>query len=90
VNYREWGVGAATRDAFENDPDADAPTHGGKAVCVPGTVAGLLHCLEKYGTMDRRRVLEPEQRRVIALDGRARQRFSELLPSRVEIALSRD
>jgi esterase/lipase superfamily enzyme len=37
----------------------------------------------------RRRVLEPEQRRVIALDGRARQRFSELVPSRVEIALSR-
>lgn len=59
INYREWGIGKTRPDYFENDPDKDAPTHGGKAVCVPGTVAGLLYALNNYGTMDRARVLAP-------------------------------
>ncbi|MEI7657905.1 MAG: gamma-glutamyltransferase, partial [Phycisphaerae bacterium] len=59
INYREWGVAAARPDMFETDPDPDAATHGGKAVCVPGTVAGLLHALEMYGTMTREQVLVP-------------------------------
>jgi len=59
INYREWGIGKTRPDYFENDPDKDAPTHGGKAVCVPGTVAGLLYALENYGTMDRAQVLAP-------------------------------
>ncbi len=59
INYREWGIAAARPDMFENDPDPDAPTHGGKAVCVPGTVAGLLHALENYGTMTREQVMAP-------------------------------
>jgi gamma-glutamyltranspeptidase/glutathione hydrolase len=59
VNYREWGINAQHKDYFENISDPDAPTHGGKAVCVPGTVAGLLYCLEKYGTLSREVVLAP-------------------------------
>jgi gamma-glutamyltranspeptidase/glutathione hydrolase len=59
INYREWGIAAARPDMFEDDPDPDAATHGGKAVCVPGTVAGLLHALETYGTMTRERVMAP-------------------------------
>lgn len=58
INYRETCIGAMTRDYFEGLP-ADAATHGGKAVGIPGSVAGLLYALEKYGTMDRRTVLAP-------------------------------
>jgi gamma-glutamyltranspeptidase / glutathione hydrolase len=59
INYREWGIARTRPDYFENEPDPDAPTHGGKAVCVPGHVAGLLHALDKYGTMTREQVLAP-------------------------------
>lgn len=59
VNYREWGIGKARPDYFEGITDADAATHGGRAVCVPGTVAGLLYVLEKYGTKSREEVLAP-------------------------------
>ncbi len=59
INYREWGIAKARPDYFENVEDPDAATHGGKAVCVPGHVAGLLVALEKYGTMSREQVLAP-------------------------------
>jgi gamma-glutamyltranspeptidase/glutathione hydrolase len=59
LDYRERGPGAVRADSFEHDPDPFASTHGGKAVCVPGTVAGLLHALERYGTMSRDAVLAP-------------------------------
>ena len=59
INYREWAVAKAGPDYLEHDPDPDAATHGGKAVCVPGCVAGLLYALDKYGTMDRGTVLAP-------------------------------
>lgn len=59
INYRETGIGKSHADYFENVADPDAATHGGKAVCVPGHVAGLLYALEKYGTMDRAAVLAP-------------------------------
>lgn len=59
VNYRETGIAAMRPEYFEKDPDPDAATHGGKAVCVPGTVAGLLYALEHYGTKPRAEVLAP-------------------------------
>jgi gamma-glutamyltranspeptidase/glutathione hydrolase len=59
INYREWGAASTREEMFEGDPDPDAPTHGGKAVCVPGHVAGMLHALERYGTLPRERVLAP-------------------------------
>lgn len=59
INYRETGPGAVKPDSFEGEADPDASTHGGKAVCVPGTVAGLLYALDKYGTMDRAAVMAP-------------------------------
>ncbi|MBX3383055.1 MAG: gamma-glutamyltransferase [Phycisphaeraceae bacterium] len=59
INYREAGPAAVGPETFENDPDPYASTHGGKAVCVPGHVAGMLYALEKYGTMTREQVLAP-------------------------------
>jgi gamma-glutamyltranspeptidase/glutathione hydrolase len=59
INYRETGIAKARPDYLEGNPDPDAATHGGKAVCVPGTVAGLLYALDKYGTMPREKVLAP-------------------------------
>jgi gamma-glutamyltranspeptidase/glutathione hydrolase len=59
LNYRETAIAKARPDYFEKDPDPDAATHGGKAVCVPGHVAGLLTALTKYGTMTRQQVLAP-------------------------------
>lgn len=59
INYREWGIAKATPEYLEGEADPDAATHGGKAVCVPGCVAGLLYALEKYGTMDRATVIAP-------------------------------
>jgi gamma-glutamyltranspeptidase/glutathione hydrolase len=58
IDYRETAVAAVRPDSFEG-LDADASTHGGKAVAVPGHVAGMLYALDKYGTMSRARVLAP-------------------------------
>lgn len=59
IDYRETGPTGLAEDSFEHDDDAFASTHGGKAICVPGTVAGLLHALDRYGTMARDAVLAP-------------------------------
>ncbi len=59
INYREFSPKAVTANTYVDDPDPKASEHGGKAVAVPGTVAGLLFALEKYGTMSRTQVLTP-------------------------------
>ncbi len=67
LDYRETAPRAVRPDMFESDPDPHAQTHGGKAVCVPGNVAGLLHALDRYGTLPRATVLAPAIR--LAEDG---------------------
>jgi gamma-glutamyltranspeptidase/glutathione hydrolase len=66
IDYRERAPMAMTPGHFEDLPE-DASRFSGSAVAVPGTVAGLLHALERYGTMDRRAVLAPAIR--LARDG---------------------
>jgi len=58
IDYRERAPGAMGPDWFEDRPDAD-PRLSGHAVAVPGTVAGLLHALEQFGTLSREQVLQP-------------------------------
>jgi gamma-glutamyltranspeptidase/glutathione hydrolase len=52
IDYRSAAPAAATF------PDG-IPSSGHAAVAIPGTVAGLILALEKYGTMPLARVLEP-------------------------------
>ncbi len=58
IDYRERAPGAVGPTYFVDRPEAD-PRFSGHAVAVPGTVAGLLHALETYGTMDRATVMAP-------------------------------
>jgi gamma-glutamyltranspeptidase/glutathione hydrolase len=59
INSRETAPAWARPDFYVNQPDAEASFRGARAVATPGTIPGLLLALEKYGTLDRRRVLEP-------------------------------
>ncbi|MFG0256526.1 MAG: gamma-glutamyltransferase [Phycisphaerales bacterium JB043] len=60
LNYRETAPAAMGPDYFEKLGDVpEASTHTGHAIGVPGTVVGLLHALETYGTLDRATVMAP-------------------------------
>lgn len=62
IDYRETAPGAAGRDVFldgSGEVDRRKATLSHLAAGVPGTVAGLLHALEHYGTMSREQVLAP-------------------------------
>ena len=62
LDYRERAPKLADRDMFlDKDGNAveELSRYHGKAVGVPGTVAGLLQALEEHGTMSREQVLAP-------------------------------
>ncbi|MGH7244560.1 MAG: gamma-glutamyltransferase [Phycisphaerales bacterium] len=63
LDYREVAPSWAKPDFFETDPackdDPLASTDGAHAVAIPGSVAGLLDALDKYGTLSREVVLAP-------------------------------
>lgn len=62
INYREMAPGAIAPDFYEADGtsgSATASRTGAASAGVPGTVAGLLHALERYGRLTRRQVLAP-------------------------------
>jgi len=64
INYREQAPACMTPDYYEKldadrKLDADFSTKGAHAVAIPGTVAGLLFALERFGTMPREKVLAP-------------------------------
>lgn len=70
IDYRESAPAAASRDMFLNDKgelDHAREYFSRQAAGVPGTVAGLLYALEKYGTMSREQVLAPAV--ALAADG---------------------
>ena len=62
IDYRETAPAAATRDMFLDDTgklDRTREYFSLASSGVPGTVAGLLHAQEKYGTLSREQVLAP-------------------------------
>ena len=67
LDYREIAPAAGSPEMFvkarKKNPDHPAPSRDGAlAVAVPGTVAGLCHALENYGSMDLKTVLAPSIR----------------------------
>lgn len=70
IDYREKAPGKATRDMYLDSAGnfiSDKSTLGHLAAGVPGSVAGMLTGLEKYGTMDRKQVINPAYE--LALNG---------------------
>ncbi|MFH1679531.1 MAG: gamma-glutamyltransferase [Candidatus Eisenbacteria bacterium] len=59
IDYRERAPRAVGPNFYEGLEDTLACRFGGRSVGVPGAVAGLLHALERYGTLDRATVLAP-------------------------------
>jgi len=62
IDYRESAPAAATRDMFldeQGNLDHTREYFSLQSAGVPGTVAGLLYALEKYGTLSRKQVLAP-------------------------------
>ena len=62
IDYREMAPSRASRNMFLNE---DGSVNRGmaynstSAAGVPGTVAGMIHALERYGTMDLATVIQP-------------------------------
>ena len=62
IDYREIAPLAASRDMYlaeDGSVVVGAPTDGHGSVAVPGTVAGMLYALQKYGSLRRDQVLAP-------------------------------
>ncbi len=62
IDYREMAPKAATRDMFldeSGEVDKMREYFSLQAAGVPGTVAGLLYALDKYGKLSREEVLAP-------------------------------
>jgi gamma-glutamyltranspeptidase/glutathione hydrolase len=69
-DHREMAPLAATRTMYQDEDGTvieGLSTHSHLAVGVPGSVAGMLDALERYGKLDRRTVIEPAIR--LARDG---------------------
>ena len=62
INYREMAPAASQRDMYldkSGEVDNEKFNQNYHSVGVPGTVAGLLHALDNYGTMDIKTVIAP-------------------------------
>ena len=61
LDYRERAPAGATAAALQDDDKSPEPpsVRGGKAVGVPGNVAGLCYAAKKYGTVPIARLVQP-------------------------------
>lgn len=65
IDFREQAPASATRDMYigaNGEVDNRLAQFSRASAGVPGSVAGLLHALDEYGTMTRRQVLAPAVR----------------------------
>lgn len=63
IDFREIAPKSAHADMWKIDLNGEVVDNedsiGGKSVCVPGEVAGLIYALENYGTMTLEEVMKP-------------------------------
>jgi len=62
INYREMAPSNSSRDMYldkEGNVDNDKFNQSYHSIGVPGTVAGLIHALENYGSMSLKDILQP-------------------------------
>jgi len=62
IDYREMAPAGASRDMFLNEDgtvNKRKAYNSVSAAGIPGTVAGLIHALENYGTLDLETVIQP-------------------------------
>jgi len=62
IDYREMAPAGASRDMFLNEDgtvNKRKAYNSVSAAGIPGTVAGLIHALENYGTLDLKTVIQP-------------------------------
>ena len=62
IDYREMAPASADKTLFldgQGDVDTNLARFSRRSAGVPGTVAGLIHALEEYGTMSLPQVIEP-------------------------------
>ena len=62
IDYREMAPGSASRDMFLNEDGAvnkQMAYNSVSAAGIPGTVAGMIHALAKYGSLDLKTVIQP-------------------------------
>lgn len=86
LDYREVAPSAATQDMFVGPHDGESPSvRGGKAVAVPGTVAGLCYAAMHYGTLPLNQLLAPAIR--LAESGVPRDSHDRLILQHVQQTL---
>lgn len=97
LDYRETAPKASTRDMYLDESGnviKGLSTQSHKAAGTPGSVAGLLEALEKYGTLSREKVLAPAIRLAsqgfplnydLARQFKRQQRFMEKYPSSLAV-----
>ena len=62
IDYREMAPDGASRDMFLNEDgtvNKQMAYNSVSAAGIPGTVAGMIHALEKYGSLDLKTVIQP-------------------------------
>lgn len=62
IDYREIAPMSASRDMFlseDGSVDVEKSYYSASSAGVPGTVAGMIHALEQYGTLDLATVIQP-------------------------------
>ena len=62
IDYREMAPDRASRDMFLNEDGSvnkQMAYNSVSAAGIPGTVAGMIHALEKYGSLDLKTVIQP-------------------------------
>ncbi|MCE1190409.1 MAG: gamma-glutamyltransferase [Ignavibacteria bacterium] len=62
IDYREIGPASATKNMYlnkEGKVETEKIQLGETAAAVPGSVAGMLYALDKYGTLKRKDIVQP-------------------------------